>query len=252
MTLTKYSANGNDFVMYIAQEKADRSALARTLCHRQNGIGADGLVVLLPHKHYDFQWEFYNADGSTATMCGNASRAVAHFAHEQGISKGGKATFLTGAGMIRATINGLYVVSDMVEPKIVRQDIEAYGKNWWLIDSGVPHLVCMTENIQDFDLGEAKALRDSYDCNVDICKIENDILYVRTYERGVEDETLACGTGIVACFIRNHKEQNIGDKIKVIPQSGDELYVNYHKGIYQFGGKVTQTFIAQTELVEEK
>jgi len=69
MTVTKYSGNGNDFVMFVAQEKKDRSSLAQTLCHRQNGIGADGLVVLLPHEKYDFEWEFYNADGSHAKMC---------------------------------------------------------------------------------------------------------------------------------------------------------------------------------------
>ena len=95
MTVTKYSGNGNDFIIFIAQEKADRSELAKKLCHRQNGIGADGMVVVLPHAKYDFEWEFYNADGSVADMCGNASRCVAHFAHEKGISKDGKAEFLT-------------------------------------------------------------------------------------------------------------------------------------------------------------
>ncbi len=206
MTVTKYSANGNDFVMFIAQEKADRSELARTLCHRQNGVGADGLVVLVPHETYDFEWEFYNADGSHANMCGNASRAVAHFAQEKGISKDNKAEFLTGAGVMRATINGLYVVSDMTEPKILRRDIEAYGYNWWLIDSGVPHLVSVRDNIDSFDIEEARVLRQTYNCNVNVCAVDGDTMFVRTYERGVEDETLACGTGMVACFIRNHEE----------------------------------------------
>ncbi len=246
MTVTKYSANGNDFVMFIAQEKADRSALAQTLCHRQNGVGADGLVVLIPHEAYDFEWEFYNADGSYAAMCGNASRAVAHFAHEKGIAKDGKAEFLTGAGVIRATINGLYVVSDMTEPRIIRTDIEEEGENWWLIDSGVPHLVSVRDNIDHFDLVKARALREKYNCNVNICKLDGDTMFVRTYERGVEDETLACGTGIVACFVRNHKEEKVSDHVKVFPKSGDELYVSYEEGIYRFGGKVTKTFIAET------
>ncbi len=246
MTVTKYSANGNDFVMFIAQEKADRSALAKKLCHRQNGVGADGLVVLLPHNDYDFEWEFYNSDGSRADMCGNASRAVAHYAIEKGISKDNKAEFLTGAGVIRATINGLYVVSDMVKPNIIAKDIEAYGETWWLIDSGVPHLVAVRDNIETFDLEQARELRQKYNANVNICKVENDTMYVRTYERGVEDETLACGTGMVACFIRNHKEGKIPDQVKVHPKSEDELYVSYEDGIYRFGGKVTKTFIAET------
>ena len=222
MTVTKYSANGNDFIMFVAQEKADRSQLARELCHRQNGVGADGLVVLLPHPDYDFEWEFYNSDGSVADMCGNASRAVAHYAHEKGISQEGKAEFLTGAGVIRATINGLYVVSDMVEPDIMREDIE------------------------NFNIEQARELRHKYNANVNICKVVGDTMYVRTYERGVEDETLACGTGMVACFIRNHKEGKVPDQVKVHPKSADELYVSYEEGIYRFGGKVTKTFIAET------
>lgn len=246
MEVTKYSANGNDFVMFIAQEKEDRSTLAQKLCHRQNGVGADGLVVLLPHKKYDFEWEFYNSDGSEADMCGNASRAVAHFAHEKGISKDNKAEFLTGAGVISATINGLYVVSDMVEPEMISHDIEEYGEKWWLINSGVPHLVSVRENVDDFNIEEARVLRHKYNCNVNICSLKDNTMYVRTYERGVEDETLACGTGMVACFIRFHKEGEVSGQIKVHPKSGDELYVSYEEGVYRFGGKVTKTFVAET------
>lgn len=246
MTVTKYSANGNDFIIFIAQEHADRSELAQKLCHRQNGVGADGMVVILPHKTYDFEWEFYNSDGSEANMCGNAGRAVAHFAHEKGISKEGKAEFLTGAGVIRATINGLYVVSDMVEPDLQRNDIGENGERWWLIDSGVPHLVAIRENIDRFDLTEARRLREKYNVNVNICRFDGNTLYVRTYERGVEDETLACGTGMVACFIRLHKEGKVPDQVKVHPKSGDELYVSYEDGVYRFGGKVTKTFMAET------
>jgi len=249
MTVTKYSGNGNDFILFIAQEKEDRSELARILCHRQNGVGADGLVVLLPHKKYDFEWEFYNSDGSQATMCGNASRCVAHFAHEKGISKDNHAEFLTGAGVIKASINGLYIVSDMVEPDIIRKDIEENGENWWLIDSGVPHLVSVRESLEDFDLEDLRRLRHKYNCNVNICKLEDDSMYVRTYERGVEDETLACGTGMVACFVRNHKEGKVPESLKVHPLSGDELYVSYEEEVYRFGGRVTKIFVAETFLV---
>ena len=248
MTVTKYSGNGNDFIMFVAQEKKDRSALAKKLCHRQNGVGADGLVVLLPHKEYDFEWEFYNSDGSHADMCGNASRCVAHFAHEKGISKDNTSEFLTGAGVIRATINGLYVVSDMTTPDIIRKDIEENGETWWLIDSGVPHLVVVRDDIDTFNLDEARVLREKYNANVNICKLDGDTMYVRTYERGVEDETLACGTGMVACFIRNHIEGKVSKEVKVYPVSKDELYISYEDGIYRFGGKVTKTFVAETTI----
>lgn len=198
MTVTKYSANGNDFIIYHSDKKEDRSEEAKKLCHRQQGVGADGLVVVMPHKDYDFEWDFYNSDGSYAAMCGNASRAVAHFAHEKGISKDGKAEFLTGAGVIRATINGLYVVSDMTTPNIIQTDIIENGENWWLIDTGVPHLICFRDNIDNFDILEMRELRYKYNANINIASIDDSDIFVRTYERGVEDETLACGTGMVA------------------------------------------------------
>lgn len=246
MTVTKYSGNGNDFIMFVAQKRADRTHLAQKLCHRQNGIGADGLVVLLPHAAYDFEWEFYNADGSHAAMCGNASRCVAHFAHEKGICKDNKAEFLTDAGVIRASINGSYVVSDMVKPKILRRDIEIEGELWWLIDSGVPHLVTVRDTIEAFDIEDARKLRELYNANINICTVRDNIMHVRTYERGVEDETLACGTGMVACFIRNHQEKKVATQVQVYPLSGDELYIQYENDTYRFGGKVTKTFIAET------
>ena len=246
MTVTKYSANGNDFVMIIKKKKKDRSKLAKKLCHRQNGIGADGLVVLIPHEEYDFEWEFYNSDGSRATMCGNASRAVAHFAMGKGISQDGEAEFLTGAGVIRARVNGNYVVSDMTKPIILSKEIEEDDETWWFIDTGVPHLIAIRETIEEFDLEQAERLRNKYNCNVNICKVEDNTLYVRTFERGVEAETLACGTGMVACFVRANNEELVDDDVKVFPTSKDELYISLEDDIYKFGGEVTKTFVAET------
>ena len=246
MTVTKYSANGNDFILIIRKKKKERSKLAQRLCHRQNGVGADGLVVVMPHPEYDFEWDFYNADGSRATMCGNASRAVAHYAMEKGISADGKAEFLTGAGVISATVNGNYVVSDMTKPTILSQELEEDGEVWWFVDTGVPHLVAIRDDIEEFDLEQAKRLRDKYNANLNICKVEDNTLYVRTYERGVEDETLACGTGMVACSLRANKEGLVNDNVRVFPKSGDELYVSLEEGTYRFGGEVTKTFVAET------
>ncbi|SHO81389.1 Diaminopimelate epimerase [hydrothermal vent metagenome] len=247
MKITKYSANGNDFIIYHSNKRVDRGALAKKLCHRQNGVGADGLVVLLPHKDYDFEWDFYNSDGSYASMCGNASRAVAHYADEKGISKNGEAIFLTGAGVIKATINGLYVVTEMTQPKIIDREIEEYGHKWWLIDSGVPHLINIRDNIDEFDLEIMSNLRYKYDANVNIVSISGNDIYVRTYERGVENETLACGTGMVASFVRALEEGLVTSSIRALPRSGDELYLEFRDGKYYFGGKVTKTFVAEVE-----
>jgi len=247
MTVTKYSASGNDFVIIIRKKKKDRSKLAKRLCHRQNGVGADGLVVVMPHQEYDFEWDFYNADGSRATMCGNASRAVAHFAIEKGISTDGTSEFLTGAGVIHASVNGNYVTTDMTKPILLSQDIQEEGEKWWFVDTGVPHIVGIRDNIDAFDLAQAKRLRDKFNANVNICRVEDEeTLYVRTFERGVEDETLACGTGMVACFLRANNEGLIDDDVQVFPKSGDELYVSFEEDTYRFAGQVTKTFIAET------
>jgi len=244
MFVTKYNANGNDFVIFHDTERKERHELARLLCDRHGGVGADGMVVLIPHAQYDFEWEFYNSDGSEATMCGNATRAVSHYAIAQGISIENRCEFLTGAGVIHTEVNGRYVVTEMLPPQIERREIEAYGQRWWLIDTGVPHLVS-EQPIDHFDLEMARDLREQYDANVNIYTVTRDTLRLRTYERGVEDETLACGTGIMACYVRAREEGKLRDLSVVFPSSGDELYMEYREETYRFGGQVTPTFVAE-------
>jgi diaminopimelate epimerase len=247
MKVTKYNASGNDFIIFHAREKEDRSELAKKLCDRHGGIGADGMVVLIPHDIYDFEWEFYNSDGSIASMCGNASRAVAHYACEKGISVDNKAVFLTGAGVISATVNGDYIITDMIPPKIIDTEIEQFNRSWWLIDTGVPHLVTFVEDISMFDIEGARELRYHYNANVNIAVVDihENTMYVRTYERGVEDETLACGTGMVACFVRANNEKLVGDSVRAYPKSKEEIYIKLEDGIYKFGGRVSKVFEAE-------
>jgi diaminopimelate epimerase len=245
MFVTKYNANGNDFVIFHDSSKKERHELAKLLCDRHAGVGADGMVVLVPHPDYDFEWEFYNSDGSEATMCGNATRAAAHYAVEKGISVGNRAVFLTGAGVIRAEVNGFYVISDMLPPRIMDREIYAYGLHWWLIDTGVPHLVAPVEDLEHFDLDMARDLRQQYDANVNIYVLAGEEMRLRTYERGVENETLACGTGITACYVRSRVEGKAPDLCPVFPRSGDELYMEEKEGKYRFGGRVSKSFIAE-------
>ena len=251
MNLAKYSANGNDFVIFSSDTKEDRSELAKVLCHRQDGVGADGLIVLVPHETLDFEWEFYNADGSHADMCGNGSRACAHFAFNNGFAKE-RMSFMTGAGVINARVRensekaGM-VLSELTPPEILDKTIEFNGKSWWLLNTGVPHLVCLQDDVNEFDLEEARELRFKYNANVNICAVDGANLRVRTYERGVENETLACGTGMAACFYRANVEGWVDDSIEVYPTSGDTLYLGLVAGTITFKGKVTPTFITNWE-----
>lgn len=240
--IAKYNASGNDFVIFHDFLEQDRSDLAKVLCDRHAGIGADGLIVCIPHDEYDFMWQFYNDDGSSAEMCGNGSRACAHYAAQHRLASN-QMTFLTLAGPIKASVDGDIVQSDLTPPIIKEQNISEYGYVWWLIDTGVPHLVTFDADIHHFDLEMASALRQKYNCNVNLAKLHDDHIQVRTYERGVENETLACGTGMAACYYRAYKEEHVtAQATTVIPTGGEELTLGYNGTTITFKGTVTNTF----------
>lgn len=242
LQIAKYCASGNDFVLFHALNGADRSGIAKALCDRQNGIGADGLIVILPHEEYDFEWEFYNADGSTASMCGNGSRACAHYAHRFGLAPANM-QFLTGAGLIKASVEGETVQSDLTPPDVINNEIIENEMKWWLIDTGVPHLVTFDADMDNFDIEMARELRHKYNANVNIAHVlSNKTIKVRTYERGVEDETLACGTGMAACFYRALIEGFVADNTRVYPRSGEVLYLGLNDGTITFKGEVKGVF----------
>ena len=237
MTVSKYSASGNDFVIFHTFKKEDRSILAKKLCDRFNGVGADGLIVILPHSEYDFEWQFYNADGSEAEMCGNGSRAAAHYAYVNNLAPK-KMKFLTLAGVIEAEVDGNIVESQLTPHKRIG-DYE----DWSLFDTGVPHLVKI-DNIENFNVNECRDLRYKHNANVNVAEVRDGKLYVRTYERGVEDETLACGTGMCASFLKAREEGLIGESVKVYPKSGEELTITIRNNRLYFKGKVKNTFDA--------
>jgi len=238
MVVSKYSASGNDFVIFHTFLKKDKSKLARILCDRQNGVGADGLIVILPHEKYDFEWQFYNADGSEAEMCGNGSRAAAHYAYINGLAPK-KMKFLTLAGVIEAEVEG-----DIVESQLTaHKEIKEIGE-WKLFDTGVPHLVKI-DNLNNFSIEESRKLRNEYNANVNIVEVKNGNLYVRTYERGVEDETLACGTGMCASFLLAREKGLVGNEVTVYPKSGEKLHIKLKNNRLYFKGKVKNTFIAE-------
>ena len=247
MELFKYSASGNDFVIFHSDTKVDRSSLAKELCHRQDGVGADGLIVVIPHETYDFEWQFYNSDGSTAEMCGNGSRACAHYAFNNDLAPQ-TMSFLTEAGVINAEVDGDMVLSELTPPIIIEKNIFYANKDWWKLDTGVAHMVAFVENIEEFDILQARELRDKYNANVNIAFVDGSNLKVRTYERGVEDETLACGTGMAACFYRALQEDLISDSIEVYPRSGETLYLGMNERTITFKGNVKNTFITQWDI----
>lgn len=254
MVLHKYSASGNDFLICSAFGHIDGSELAKKLCHRHNGIGADGLVVVLPHQKYAYEWEFYNSDGSAAKMCGNASRCVAYYAYDNHIAKA-KHTFLTQAGEIKAHFKNNLPSDGMGRLANIQTNLgkynfieeldikcELYSGQWYLLDTGVPHLVHFVKTIDELPKTKNQALkelRQKYNANVNIAYIEDKTtLYVATYERGVEDITLACGTGMAATFAMAYAHHSISKECTLIPPSGEKLKLEMEEGEILFEGKV--------------
>ena len=174
MNISKYCASGNDFIIFHTFIDKDYSKLAINLCHRQNGIGADGLVILLPNIDIenDFKWLFYNSDGTVANMCGNASRAVAHYAFNNNLSSE-ELSFLTGAGVIQAKVKDNIVESQLTKPIIIKEEFEEFGLKWFIIDTGVPHAITITDNLKYFNKDICSKIRYKYNVNVNYVKIEN-------------------------------------------------------------------------------
>lgn len=248
MKVSKYCASGNDFVIITAFSNKDRSLLAKKLCDRFNGVGADGLIVILPDDKNDFKWEFYNSDGSLASMCGNGSRAAFMYAYENEIiSK--KAKFLSGAGVINGEIYSLKnkiaeVEVKLTKPKICLDKFNELGLEWHFYDTGVPHLVSFVSDASKFNLDTCRVMRKKYNANVNFAQILDDKILVRTFERGVEAETLACGTGMAASFYAAFKDGKIPPQISVYPTSGERLELSLKEGEIYFKGAVKHSFDA--------
>ncbi|HIP29518.1 MAG TPA: diaminopimelate epimerase [Sulfurospirillum arcachonense] len=241
MTVSKYNASGNDFVIFHTFVERDYSELAKELCHRQEGIGADGLIVLVPNGEADFKWLFYNSDGSEAAMCGNGTRACAHYAFANGLANR-EMQFLTDAGLISSVVEDNIVESELTEVKKLADKFTDMGREWSFYDTGVPHLVNEVSSLDEYNKELASKMRQKYNANVNFVLNDEEALHVRTYERGVEDETGACGTGMAACFYSLHVEGKVGDKLKIYPTSKEELSLRIAGGRLFFKGEVTKVF----------
>ena len=214
-TFYKMSGSGNDFILadnragIIAPEIAPN--LARSLCRRKVSVGADGLILIENDQDVDFSWRFFNADGSSAEMCGNGGRCVARLANLLGIC-GTNLSFRTLAGIISAEVLGSRVKLQMTRPFGLRldQELELDGEKvvTHFVNTGVPHTVFILDTPNDLEKqdvvrqGRSVRYHSHYapaGTNVNfIALLDQGAIALRTYERGVEDETLACGTGATA------------------------------------------------------
>lgn len=203
-TFYKYQGTGNDFVIIDNRDK--KISLSKDeikqICNRRFGVGADGLMLLENHSELDFNMTYFNSDGNESTMCGNGGRCLVAFAKQLKIIKD-STNFNSIDGAHKAKINTNETISlEMQNVTTVNQ----VNKNYFL-NTGSPHYVTFKENIKDIDVyNRGKEIRNSAEfapggTNVNFVELIDDKLFVRTYERGVEDETYSCGTGVTASAI---------------------------------------------------
>ncbi len=211
----KYHGSGNDFVIIDNRRRKFKfegflkQAVIAGICHRQYGIGADGMIILQPERNADFRMEYYNADGKEGSLCGNGSRSIVAFAHQTGIIKETKTTFKAVDGLHKAVITD--ISKNKYEVSVQLNDVAApktLNPGEFFIDTGSPHLIIFNEHLWKIDVIEAgREIRNSPPwkvdgINVNFVKIlDKQTIAVRTYERGVERETLSCGTGATAAAI---------------------------------------------------
>lgn len=207
----KYHGTGNDFII-IDNRKNEivniPDDLIKKLCHRRFGIGADGLILLQTSVGFDFEMVYFNADGNPGSMCGNGGRCIVAFARKMGI-KGDNLNFLTSDGEHVADILSYNTESDEAMVSLKMQDVDAIenGDGFYFLDTGSPHYVSFVDNTERINvLEEGRKIRNSprfikEGTNVNFVHQNNNQLTVRTYERGVEDETWSCGTGVTAAAL---------------------------------------------------
>lgn len=229
----KYQGTGNDFIII---DNRDGSVIINKdqiekMCNRRFGIGADGLMLLNAHPDYDFEMKYYNSDGNESSMCGNGGRCLVKFASEVGIVRTDY-KFIATDGEHQATIN----LDGTVSLKMNDVEKVEYVNGNYVLNTGSPHFVSYNDNVWQLDVvKKGREIRFSPEykqegINVNFVEEteEPDVIKVRTYERGVENETLSCGTGVTAAAIVSYHNDNGFNRVEVKTKGGD-LSVEFDK-----------------------
>ena len=239
----KMSGSGNDFILIDNRDgqvkDEDMGPLVESACRRRESVGADGAIFVVESDRYDFGWRFFNADGGEVEMCGNGGRCVSRFAYLKGIAKP-KMTFATLAGPVSAEVNGRVVKVLMPRPGKPSMDLGVDYQPGWrscdFINTGVPHVVIGIEELSIHPVKEqGRSIRyhslfspEGTNANF-MRRVGPSELEIRTYERGVEDETLACGTGAIACALVASIREKVSPPVRVKTRGGEELTIHFKR-----------------------
>jgi diaminopimelate epimerase len=237
----KMSASGNDFILIDNRDrqlpKLDITSFVQEVCRRRFSVGADGLILIEQSNKAHFKWSFFNADGGEVEMCGNGARCVAKLAHLLKIAPS-PLSFETQAGIIRAEITPGGVKVRMTDPYDLRPGIRLNLSNQSIeggyINTGVPHLVCLVEDLENYpvvDIGRQIRFHPDFSpsgTNANFVTLRgSNKIKVRTYERGVEDETMACGTGAIASALMVAVWKGMSSPVAVETRGGEVLAISF-------------------------
>lgn len=229
-TFHKYQGTGNDFVM-VDHRNSVLSGITKEqialICHRRFGVGADGFILIEEDPECDFKMVYFNSDGNESTMCGNGGRCSVMFARSLGIGSDEKVVFSAIDGIHEASVEGEIVSLGMKSVEAIKN-----LENACFLDTGSPHHVSFVEDLMQYPVfTEGKRIRNEVygkeGSNVNFIQYDGKILHVRTYERGVEDETYSCGTGVTASAIALHRNGYTSDNQIYIQTPGGSLSVSF-------------------------
>ncbi|AKD55868.1 diaminopimelate epimerase [Spirosoma radiotolerans] len=230
MDFFKYQGTGNDFILIDDRHKtfpATDQAFIEHLCHRRFGIGADGLILLQNDSDYDFRMVYFNADGAEGSMCGNGGRCIVRFAHDLGLFDR-ETRFIAVDGEHTAIVD-----EESISLKMSAVSGTEDRDGLTFLNTGSPHVVLFVDDLESLDVvAEGRAIRysDSFQpggTNVNYAQVlADDTVFVRTYERGVEDETYSCGTGVTAVALAAHQQLALTDPV-AIKTIGGNLRVSF-------------------------
>lgn len=236
MVFYKFHGNGNDFIIINENDNLSglSGALISRLCDRRLGIGADGLIKIKSSEKYNFEMDYYNSDGKPGTMCGNGGRCVAALSYMLGLS-GEEMTFIASDGKHSARILNSENNKWIVELQLNDVNEVEKNENYYYLNTGSPHYVEFVDNVAEMDVNsEGRKTRYSErfapdGTNVNFVELSKNRIFVRTYERGVEEETLSCGTGVTASAIAAFMENGSSD-VSVHTTGGEfKVRFEHHK-----------------------
>lgn len=259
---SKYSGCGNDFILFDNRDLTFPifKEIFQQLCHRQKGIGGDGVILLENSTKAHYKMRIFNSDGSEAEMCGNGIRCLLKFIQHCDILSN-QLKIETMSKILTVSVEGDDIAVEMGNPCNIQWDIELSPWIVHYLDTGVPHAIIFTDNVDPIDVNEwGPKLRyhdrfAPYGVNVNFVSVdETKTVHVRTYERGVEQETLACGTGATASALAAARMYKLQSPIKVKVRSGDILVIDFKRHDENFSdvrliGPAEPTFSGTIELM---